>query len=331
MFVDEVSITVTGGRGGDGSVSFRHEKYVPRGGPDGGDGGKGGAVIIIAQEGLTTLLDVAKRREYQAENGKAGTGKKRGGRSGKDIVIRVPCGTLIKNAATGDVMRDLKVHDESVVIAKGGRGGHGNVYYASATNQTPRQAQSGREGESREIALELKLLADVGLVGLPNAGKSTLLSRLSSARPKIADYPFTTKTPHLGIVELEEYRRFIMADIPGLIEGAHKGTGLGDEFLKHIERTRVIVHLIEIAPTGGPAPHEAYRIIRNELASYSEALAEKPEIVVASKMDLCDSEEPLDELRRNLGIEIVGISAATGRNLQQLLIKIAEILWPADE
>ena len=258
-------------------------------------------------------------------------GKKRGGRSGKDIVIRVPCGTLIKNATTGDVMRDLKVHDESVVIAKGGRGGHGNVYYASATNQTPRRAQSGREGESREIALELKLLADVGLVGLPNAGKSTLLSRLSSARPKIADYPFTTKTPHLGIVELEEYRRFTMADIPGLIEGAHMGTGLGDEFLKHIERTRVIVHLIEIAPTGGPKPHEAYKTIRNELASYSEALAEKQEIVVATKMDLCDSEEPLDELRRNLGIEIIGISAATGKNLQRLLIKIAEILWPADE
>jgi len=331
MFVDEVSITVSGGHGGGGCVSFRREKYVPRGGPDGGDGGKGGDVIIVVKEGLSTLLDVAKRREYHAENGKDGTGKKRNGRSGRDIIIRVPCGTIIRNAKTGQTLRDLKTHDESIEIARGGSGGYGNTRFATPTNQTPRYAQEGREGESRQIILELKLLADVGLVGLPNAGKSTLLSRLSSARPRIADYPFTTKTPHLGIVDLEEYRRFVMADIPGLIEGAHKGQGLGDEFLKHIERTRLIVHLIDIAPTGGPDPEDAYRIIRNELSCYSRTMSEKPEIIVASKMDISGSDETLERLKRSLGIDVIGISSATGKNLQRLLIKIAEILWPADD
>ncbi len=330
MFVDEVTITVTGGRGGDGCVSFRHEKYIPRGGPDGGDGGRGGDVVIVVQEGLTTLLDVAKRREYKAENGRQGSGKKRSGRYGTTIIIQVPCGTIVKNAETGDILRDMKKHGERLEIARGGRGGYGNTHYASATNQTPRYAQSGKIGESREVHLELKLLADVGLVGLPNAGKSTLLSRLSAATPKIADYPFTTKTPHLGIVDLEEYRRFVMADIPGLIEGAHRGSGLGDEFLKHIERTRAIVHLVDIAPLDGSDPADSYRIIRSELASHSGKMAEKPEIAVANKMDITGSEEALAKLRRDLGIEVIGISAATGENLQRLLIQIAEILWPRD-
>ncbi len=329
MFVDEVQISVAGGKGGDGCVSFRREKFVPRGGPDGGNGGKGGGVIIVAQEGMTTLLDVAKRREYMAQNGRPGTGKKRHGLSGEDITIRVPCGTLVKNAQTGDVLRDMKTHGQRLVIAKGGRGGFGNTHYATPTNQTPRYAQKGRKGESRDIVLELKLLADVGLVGLPNAGKSTLLSRTSAATPKIADYPFTTKTPYLGIVDLEKFRRFVMADLPGLIEGAHKGLGMGDEFLKHIERTRLIVHIVDIAPLDDSAPEDAYRIIRNELSSYSEEMASKPEIIVANKMDMTDSEERLAEFSKAIDRKVIGISAVTGKNLQRLLTEIAEVLWPA--
>ena len=330
MFVDEVQVKVTGGKGGDGCVSFRREKFVPRGGPDGGNGGKGGDVVIVAQEGITTLLDVGKRREYKAQNGRPGMGKKRHGVSGEDVIIRVPCGTLVKNAQTGDVMRDMKDHDQRLVIAKGGRGGYGNTRYATPTNQTPRYAQKGRDGESRDIVLELKLLADVGLVGLPNAGKSTLLSRISAATPKIANYPFTTKTPHLGIVDLEQYRRFVMADLPGLIEGAHKGMGMGDEFLKHIERTRLIVHVVDIAPLDASRPEDAYRVIRNELLSYSTAMADKPEIVVASKMDMTDSEERLAEFAEAVGCAVIGISAVSGKNIQRLLAKIAEILWPAE-
>lgn len=330
LFIDEATVIVRGGRGGNGCVSFRREKYVPRGGPDGGDGGRGGDVIIIADRNLNTLVDLSHAAEFVARDGRPGMGKKMHGASGKDVIIRVPVGTIIHRAETGDVLRDLVRHDEQLVAAKGGKGGRGNTRFATSTNRAPRTAEEGREGEERKIRLELKLLADVGLAGMPNAGKSTLLSKISHARPKIAAYPFTTRYPYLGIVKTGEYDSFVMADIPGLIEGAHEGAGLGDEFLRHIERTRIIVHLIDIAPEGGPKPHEAYRIIRKELAAYSNVLAQKPEIVVANKMDLPGSEKKLAELRKKTGKEVIPISAATKRGLKDLLRAILAMLQNAD-
>jgi len=324
MFVDQAEIFVSGGRGGSGCVSFRREKFIPMGGPDGGNGGDGGSVYLFADETVATLLDMVGRHHWTAENGRFGEGSNRHGRNGQDIVIRVPVGTMVYDRDTETLLKDLNEPNLRVCVAHGGRGGRGNAVFKSATNQAPRYADSGEPAQERWLRLELKLIADVGIVGLPNAGKSTLLSRLSRARPKIADYPFTTLEPQLGIVEMSGYRRFVMADIPGLIEGAHEGVGLGDAFLRHIERTRVLLHLVDVCPMDGqPSPVEAYRIIRQELTKYSETLAAKPELVVANKMDLTDAAPHVDALREELGCDIVGISAATGSGLQPM----AERLW----
>jgi len=323
MFVDRAEIYVKGGKGGDGCISFRREKYVPKGGPDGGDGGRGGSVCFFSDRSKVTLLDFAGRHHWIASNGRPGSGKNKTGRSGKDLIVRVPPGTLIYDRDNGRLLKDMDKSELEVCIARGGRGGKGNKHFASSRRQTPKFAQPGEESEERWLRLELKLIADVGLVGLPNAGKSTLLSRMSDARPKIADYPFTTLEPQLGIVELSGHRRFVMADIPGLIEGAHEGVGLGDDFLRHIERTRVIVHLIDVHPlSGSPKPPEAYRAIRNELQKYSQGLADKAEIVVANKIDLSDSPAAAEELAEAIGLEVLAISGVTGQGLDELERKL---------
>ncbi len=324
MFIDEAVIYVRGGKGGPGCLSFRREKFVPKGGPDGGDGGQGGSVILRATEGVVTLLDFAGSYQRLAENGRPGSGKNMTGRSGEDLIVPVPPGTLVYDRDAGILIKDLTPAGTEVCIAHGGRGGFGNKHFATSTNQAPRRADPGEPGEERWLRLELKLIADVGLVGLPNAGKSTLLSRVSRARPKIADYPFTTLKPQLGIVELSRYRRFVVADLPGLIEGAHEGAGLGHAFLRHIERTRIIVHLIDAVPAeGSPRPIEAYHIIRNELAQYSPTLAAKPEVVVLNKCDLTGAAEAVDQLRSAVPAEVMAMSAVTGRGLNELM----EHLW----
>lgn len=325
MFIDRAEIYVRGGKGGQGCVSFRRERFVPKGGPDGGDGGKGGDVILVGDESVATLLDFTGRHHWIAENGRPGSGQNRTGRSGRDLEVRVPPGTLIYDRNTDRLLKDLNEPGMRVTIARGGRGGQGNAKFATSRRQAPRFAQPGEDPEERWLRLELKLIADVGLVGLPNAGKSTLLSRVSAARPRIADYPFTTLEPQLGIVAVSGYRRFVMADIPGLIEGAHEGHGLGDDFLRHVERTRVIVHLIDIHPLpGSPKPVEAYHVIRDELRAYSEELAAKPELIVANKIDLAPDLQAVDELRAELpGKPIRAISGVTGAGLDGL----AERLW----
>ena len=325
MFIDEAKITVHGGRGGDGCVAFRREKFIPHGGPDGGDGGNGGSIYIEVNPQLNTLLDFVGRHDWRAEDGGPGSGNNRHGKNGQDLTVYVPPGTMIYDAEHGSLMKDLTAPGQRIRIARGGRGGHGNAFFKSATNQSPRQCEPGGESRSRMLRLELKLIADVGLAGLPNAGKSTLLSRMSAARPKIAAYPFTTLVPQLGIVELSRFRRFVMADIPGLIEGAHTGAGLGVLFLRHIERTRLLVHIVDIAPLAGD-PVEAYHAIRKELAAYSEVLANKPEIVVANKMDLTDSQENLDRFRRETGKQVLAISGVTGRGLEELKDHIWKVL-----
>ncbi len=321
MFIDEAEIYVKGGDGGNGCVSFRREKFVPHGGPDGGDGGDGGSVHFVAVEGVDTLIDLKGRHHWIAERGRHGQGKNKTGRCGKDLHIEVPPGTLIYDRETGILLKDLVEPSQPVLIAAGGEGGKGNRRFATPTNQAPRECTPGQEGEERWLRLELKLIADVGLVGMPNAGKSTLLARLSHARPKIADYPFTTLDPQLGIVELRGWRRFVMADLPGLIEGAHEGKGLGDTFLKHIERTRVLVHLVDVFPTKGD-PVENYHAIRRELEKHSRLLAEKPELIVANKMDLTDAPEMADDFAKDLGKEVLKISAATGEGLPPVLERI---------
>ncbi|MEP9410946.1 MAG: GTPase ObgE [Candidatus Brocadia sp.] len=329
MFVDEAVIFVKGGDGGNGCVSFRREKYVPHGGPDGGDGGKGGDVILHVSCKKDTLLDLTSRVKYVAESGAHGKGSTRKGRDGKDLIIDLPRGTVIKDKESGRILKDMSIGGESIVIARGGRGGRGNKHFATSINQVPRRAEKGKPGEERWLILELKLLADVGLIGMPNAGKSTLLSRISAARPKIADYAFTTLQPQLGIVELENYRRFVVADIPGLIEGAHKGIGLGDEFLRHIERTRLLVHLLDVSPFAGSNPADAYYIVRNELIQYNPSLAEKPEIVIANKMDLLDAETGIrciQTLEEKIAKPICPVSMVTGRNINTLIQMIASAL-----
>jgi GTP-binding protein len=322
MFYDEATIKIASGAGGRGCVSFRREIYVPKGGPDGGDGGRGGDVVFIADDSVSSLYDLAHTPLLRAKNGGIGMGAKCTGASGEDLVIKVPPGTVVKKAGTEEIIADLTKPGDSIVIAKGGKGGYGNKHFATSTNQTPREYEEGRPGVELELYLELKLIADVGLVGLPNAGKSTLLSRISAARPRIAAFPFTTKQPYLGIAELSDYRRLVFADLPGLIEGAHMGTGLGIEFLRHIERTRIIVHLIDItAPDTGDVK-KSYETIRNELASYSAALASKPEIVVLSKGDLAQGEARSDALKA-FGRSAHVISAATGEGLPELL----ELAW----
>jgi GTP-binding protein len=323
MFVDQAEIYVKGGDGGDGCVSFRRETFVPRGGPDGGDGGDGGNIYFEAVTNLDTLMDFSGHHHWRAPDGKKGMGKKMAGRNGKHLIIQVPQGTLIYDKDTGILLKDLTGPGEKVCIARGGMGGRGNVHFTTSVEQAPQHAESGKAGQERNLHLELKLIADVGLVGKPNAGKSTLISHVSQARPKIADYPFTTLHPVLGIAELSRHKRIVLADLPGLIEGAHEGAGLGDTFLKHIERTRIIVHLLDIMPLDGSDPVQNYYLIRNELNKYSNILAAKPELIVVNKMDLTNTDEMLDQLREELGKPVTAISAVTGKGLASML----EQLW----
>jgi len=325
-FVDYIKIQVKAGDGGRGCVSFRREKYVPKGGPDGGDGGRGGHVILRATRELNTLLYLKYRKEYFAEKGRNGRGQKMHGRDGRDLCIPVPVGTIIKDADTGDITTDLDAEGMEIIVAKGGRGGLGNSHFATPTRQVPRFAQPGEEGEGGSLVLELKLLADVGLVGLPNAGKSTLISVISSARPKIADYPFTTLTPNLGVVKLENHRSFVVADIPGLIEGAHKGVGLGFQFLRHVERTSILLHLVDISESDENDPVENLKMINRELALYSKELIEKPQAVVGTKLDVAGDEERLkrvEEYCRTEGLDFFPVSAVTGKGIKRLLSYLA--------
>ena len=326
MFLDEIEIYVRSGDGGHGCVSFRREKFVPKGGPDGGNGGDGGNIVFLADPNLNTLHPLAGRRHWIAENGRPGMGSNKTGRRGRDLLIRVPVGTQVYDRELGIRLKDLTHVGETVCLIPGGKGGLGNRAFATPSLHAPRFAEPGGPGSERWLRLELKLVADVGIVGLPNAGKSTLLSRLSRARPKIADYPFTTTEPQLGILELPGYRRLVLADIPGLITGAHEGVGLGDAFLRHIERTRVILHLLDAAPPQGqPSPAEAYRIVRGELSKYSPRLAEKVEVVAANKMDLTEASAGLETLRGALDCEVYPISAVAGTGLARL----CEVLWAA--
>ena len=324
MFVDQADIEVFGGNGGRGCVSFRKEKYIPQGGPDGGDGGDGGSVYLEATPGVDTLLDMVGRHHWKAQPGDPGLGKKKAGADGKDLVVRVPPGTLIYDSTSGLLIADLKEPGARVCVAKGGRGGKGNINFVNSVRQAPDFAEPGGKAQVRGLHLELRLIADVGVVGLPNAGKSTLLSRLSHARPKIADYPFTTLVPQLGIAELDAERRLVIADIPGLIEGASEGAGLGLDFLRHIERTRVLVHILDVMPIDGSDPIESYREIRAELEAYSPKLAAKHEILAANKMDLAGASEALADLRQALpGKQIFAVSAVAGTGMRPLL----EALW----
>ena len=327
MFVDRVEIFVKGGDGGRGCLSFRREKYVPKGGPDGGDGGDGGSVILRADTDADSLAPLVNRKFWKAENGERGGASNCYGKNGGDLIVLVPPGTIIYDRERGHVLRDLGTDGAEVIVGKGGRGGRGNRFFASSTNRTPRETEPGQKGEERWLILELKVIADAGLVGLPNAGKSTLLSRLSQAHPEIADYPFTTKHPNLGIVHLGHDRSFVLADLPGLIEGAHSGVGLGHEFLRHVERTRVIVHLVEPLPTDGSDPLANYRTFRRELELYGHDLVSKPEMIAVSKSELTGSDEVRKRLERELGREVLGISAVTGQGLARLVGQVAEKLY----
>lgn len=331
MFVDRVDVFVQGGEGGPGCCSFRREKYVPKGGPDGGDGGDGGSVLVRAVAGTDSLAEIVNRKFWRASRGGAGGSANCHGRRGGDLIIRVPPGTIVRDRDRGNILRDLTQADDEVNVARGGRGGRGNKAFATATNRAPRQRQTGKPGEERWLTLELKVIADVGLVGLPNAGKSTLLSRLSRATPEIADYPFTTKYPNLGLVTFGDDRAFVLADLPGLIEGAHSGVGLGHEFLRHVERTRVLVHLVEPMPTDGADPLENYRTIRRELELYNPALAAKPEFVALSKAELTGSDEVRQRLERELGKPVLAISAVTGQGLSRLVGAVVEGLASVHE
>ena len=326
MFVDRVELFVKGGDGGRGMVSFRREKYVPKGGPDGGDGGDGGSVIIRADSNADNLAGLTMKKHWRAKNGEAGMGTKCAGSDAEDIVLLVPPGTQIRDRERGNILRDLVHLGDELIVAKGGRGGKGNVHFKSSTNRAPRQFEPGVEGEERWISLELKVIADAGLVGFPNAGKSTLLSRLSRATPEIAPYPFTTKHPHLGIVTLGGDAGFVLADLPGLIEGAAQGVGLGHEFLRHVERTRVLVHLVEPFPSDESDPVKNYRTIRKELTDYAIPLHKKPEIVCVSKAELTGSEEVQQRLEADLGVPVLLMSAVTGQGLSKLVSQIALLL-----
>ncbi len=333
MFVDEIDIFVKGGDGGAGCISFRREKFVPRGGPDGGDGGDGGSVYLVADPGLTTLLDFRYQRHYHAERGQHGEGSNRHGAGGDDKVVRVPLGTVVTDRDTLEPIGDLAVPGQRVLAAPGARGGRGNARFSSSTNQAPRRADNGRPGAERWLHLELKLLADVGVIGFPNAGKSTLVSRVSAAKPKIGAYPFTTLTPTLGIVRVDGERTFVIADLPGLIHGASEGRGLGHQFLRHTERTRLLLHLLDLDPASGRDPLQDLAVIDAELAAYSPALAARPQIVVANKTDVADGDPDaaaaLTRIRRHCattGIPFHAISAATGHGLDELLRDVADRL-----
>jgi GTP-binding protein len=329
MFIDRTKIRIQGGHGGNGVTAFRREKFVPRGGPSGGDGGRGGDIWLEADESLNTLLHLRYNPEHIAERGRHGEGSNRSGRDGEDTVVRVPVGTQVFDAATGDLLYDFTESGERWQAARGGRGGFGNSHFTTSTNRAPRYHQEGSPGEERELQLELKLLADVGLIGFPNAGKSTLISTISAAKPKIADYPFTTLEPHLGVVNMGEYRTFVVADIPGLIEGAHKGAGLGDRFLRHVERTKLLLHLVDVSGASGRDTVSDYETITRELAAYDESLAARPQIVVATKMDALDEPERLERLKKRVeedGRAFHAISSATGQGVRELTNAVARML-----
>lgn len=331
MFVDRITIEISSGKGGDGCMSFRRAKYVPRGGPDGGDGGDGGSVIIVAAKGVDSLSALAHRKHWHASPGGNGTGSDCHGRNGKDLTIQVPPGTIIQDAEKGYTIKDLRDEGDSIVAARGGRGGKGNIRFKSSTNRAPRESTPGGEPESLKISLELKVIADVGLVGKPNAGKSTMLSRLSHARPEIADYPFTTKKPNLGRVDVSFDHSFIMADIPGLIEGAHEGVGLGHEFLRHVERTRILVHLVEPLPMDQTDPIENYTSIREELTQYSTDLAGRREILCVTKCEIAEAEAVAEQLRELTGKTVFTVSAVTGQGLNELQRTIVQELASSKE
>lgn len=329
MFVDEVEVFVKAGDGGRGCVSFRREKFVPRGGPNGGDGGAGGSVILEADQGLATLLDFHYKRHYRARRGEHGRGSDQHGANGPDLLLRVPLGTVVRERDSGQLLGDLTTPGQRLVVARGGRGGRGNAAFASSIRRAPRIAQPGGTGEERRLRLELKLLADVGLVGFPNAGKSTLVSKLSAARPKIADYPFTTLTPHLGLVRVDDEQGFVLADLPGLVPGAHQGKGLGLRFLRHIERTRLLVHVLDLDPTNGRDPVEDYQALQKELRAYSPALAERTQLVAANKVDLPGAAVRLRAVQRfcaRSGLACYPISALTGQGLPPLLGALVALL-----
>ena len=332
-FIDEARIRVKAGDGGNGAIAFRREKFVPKGGPSGGDGGDGGSVVLEVDEGLTTLLDFRYRTEYRASAGEGGANKDMYGKGGQDLVLKVPPGTQVFDDVSGRQIGDLRRHGERFVVARGGRGGRGNIHFATSTDRAPRKAEPGTPGQERTIRLELKLLADVGLLGFPNVGKSSLISRVSAARPKIADYPFTTLVPNLGVVSLsrghEDTRSFVMADVPGLIEGAHTGAGLGHRFLRHLERTRLLVHLLEVSPSQDRNPLHDYAILRRELALHDPELARRPEIVVLNKSDLPDTRDHTGRLRhvfQRRNLPFFTISAVTGEGLSELLETIWQML-----
>ena len=327
-FIDEAIITVRSGDGGNGCLSFRREKYVPLGGPDGGDGGKGGDVTLVSSQDRRTLYPFRFKHEFTAQRGGGGEGRQRTGKSGSDLVIEVPPGTIVRDAETGDIIKDFCLPGESFIIARGGRGGKGNTHFKSSTHRTPRFAQPGEAGEVKQLKLELKLLADVGIIGFPNAGKSTLISVISAARPKIADYPFTTLVPNLGVVKAGDREPFVVADIPGLIAGAHTGAGLGIHFLRHIERTRMLVHLIDASAIDPEKPLEAYAAINTELSSYSPDLARKPQIIALNKLDLPGTEERARAFKAALKkrTKLYLISAATVKGVDQLLAQISNRL-----
>lgn len=329
MFIDRTKIRVQGGHGGNGVTAFRREKFVPRGGPSGGDGGRGGDIWVEADESLNTLLHLRYNPEHVAERGRHGEGSNRTGREGADTTVRVPVGTQVFDAATGELLKDFTEHGERWLAARGGRGGFGNSHFATSTNRAPRYHQEGSPGEEHELQLELKLLADVGLVGFPNAGKSTLISTISAAKPKIADYPFTTLEPHLGVVDLGEFRTFVVADIPGLIEGAHRGAGLGDRFLRHVERTKLLLHLVDVSSLSGRDPVSDYETINKELAAYDARLAARPQIVVATKVDALDEPARLESLRQRAerdGRPFHAISSATRQGVKELVSAVARAL-----
>jgi GTP-binding protein len=321
-FVDQARILVRGGSGGNGAVAFRREKFVPKGGPSGGDGGEGASVIFEVDEGLSTLLDFRYRREYSAPNGDSGANKDKYGRGGEDVILHVPGGTQVFDEASGVLLADLRKHGERFVAAKGGRGGRGNIHFATSTDRAPRRAEPGLPGEERELRLELKLLADVGLLGFPNVGKSSFIARVSAARPKIADYPFTTLVPNLGMVGLSDERSFVVADVPGLIEGAHSGAGLGDRFLRHLERTRVLVHLLEVSVVPGRTPLKDYDAINRELALFDSALAARPQLVILNKIDDPETQAKLPALKRAFArrkIRLLATSTVTGEGIAEVL------------
>lgn len=329
MFIDRVKIHIKAGDGGNGVTAFRREKFVPRGGPSGGDGGVGGSVWMIADEGLNTLLHLRYNPEHKAERGRHGEGSNRHGKDGLDVTVKVPVGTQVFDAETGDLVFDFTKIGQRFLAAKGGKGGWGNSHFATPTKRAPKYHYNGRPGEEKELQLELKLIADVGLVGFPNAGKSTLISVISAAKPKIADYPFTTLEPNLGVVDLGDFRTFVVADIPGLIEGASEGAGLGDRFLRHVERTKLILHLVDVSSLSGRDAIEDYKIINRELANYNEDLAKTPQIVVATKIDILDEPERLEKLRKIAKKDkkpFFEISSAANKNIKELVFAVSQKL-----